>query len=246
MVVCRAMQVSGKAGFRHGLRIQKGAVLDGKRWLQLEEGAKVAVRHATSTRELMLEGPGLVLPCLGGEEDVLLASGRVETSQGAGVRPGAEVRIATPFATLTYGDAAIDINVTATKLDAVISGGEAGVTVMPSHGKAPKPLNAKARKFSVVGKLSPDWVKARIESCETAAAKAEAQARLVMAKPAAGADAGSLGERASAHVRLRGAARLECLSARAAVVALGNEEAQKELEKRLDAADLQRTRVPAP
>lgn len=246
MVVCRAMQVSGKVGFRHGLRIQKGAVLDGKRWLQLEEGATVSVRHATSTREFTLIGPGFVLPCLGGDEDVLLASGGVETIQGAGVRPGAEVRIATPFATLTYGDAAIAIKVSASKLEATITGGEAAVTVMPSNGKEPKPLNARTKKFSVTGKLGAEWVKARVQSCEAAAAKAEAQARLVIAKPAADSDAGSLGERASVHVRLRGAARLECLSARAAVVALGDEEAQKELEKRLDEADLQRTRVPTP
>jgi hypothetical protein len=156
------------------------------------------------------------------------------------------VRIATPFATLTYGDAAIDIEVSATKLQATITGGEAAVTVMPIGDKAPKPLNAKTKKLSVTGKLTSEWVEARVQSCESAAQKAEAQARLVMAKPAASADAGSLGERASVHVRLRGAARLECLSARAAVIALGDEATQKEQEKRLDQADLQRTRVPTP
>lgn len=244
VVACRAMQVAGKAGFRHGLRIQKGAALDGKRWLQLEKGATVAVRHATTTREFTLVGPGFVLPCLDGEEDILLASGSVQTGQGAGVRPGAEVRIGTPFATLTYGDASLDIEVSATKLDVSISGGEALATPTPDAGKPPKVLNAKTKKLSVPGKLDAERVKARVERCEAKAKEAEDQARLVM-KPGP-SDAGSLGERAAAHVVLRGAARLECYSARAAVVALGDEATQKELEKRLDEADLQRTRVPTP
>lgn len=244
MVVCRAMQVSGKAGFRHGLRIQKGAVLDGKRWLELEGDATISVRHATSTREFTLSGPGLVLPCLGGEEDVVLASGRVETAQGAGVRPGAEVRVATPFATLTYGDATLDIKVSSTKLDVTISGGEAQATLTPGLGKPPKLLNAKNKKLSVPGKLDAERVKARVERCEEKAKEAEDQARRVITPGPS--DGGSLGERAAAHVVLRGAARLECLSARAAVVALGDEASQKDLEKRLDQADLQRTRVPTP
>jgi len=239
---CRAMQVSGKAGFQHGLRIQKGSLIDGKRWLVLEEGAMVELRHTTSTRGLVLKGPGLILPCIDGDEDVLIARGVVETSTGAGVRPGAEVRIGTPFGTLTYGDAAMTVNVSKTKLDVSITGGGARLTPMPSAGKKPRSLDPKHLKLSLGGKMDSDVAKSRVEDCEAAADKAEAQARQVITPSG---DAGALGERAALHVRLRGAARLECLSARAAVFSLEGEGPPKDLEKRLDEADRRRTRVPS-
>jgi hypothetical protein len=236
------MQVAGKAGFRHGRRIAKGTVLDGKRWLQLEEGSVVAIRHATSTREMTLKGPGLMLPCLDGDEDVLVARGVVETSTGAGVRPGAEVRIATPFGTVSYGDASVVANVEPAKLTLTITGGLASFTPKrPSPGKEARPLDVKHPKITVNGKLDLPLVKSRVDDCEAAATKAEAQAIQVISPTG---DAGSLGDRASEHVRLRASARLDCLSARAAVVSLGDEGVQKELEKRLDEADRRRTRVP--
>lgn len=237
------MQVAGKVGFRHGRRIAKGTALDGKRWLQLEEGAVVALRHATSTRELTLKGPGLILPCLGGDEDVLVARGIVQTSTGAGVRPGAEVRIGTPFGAVSYGDAALVANVEAAKLTLSITGGQATFTPKrPSAGKEPRPLDQRHTKISAGGKLSLELVKTRVGDCEAAAEKAETQAREVISPSG---DAGTLGDRAAQHVRLRAAARLECLSARAAVVSLPDEGVQKDLEKRLDEADRRRTRVPS-
>jgi hypothetical protein len=120
----------------------------------------------------------------------------------------------------------------------------AKVTLTPDTGKEPKVLGAKQLKLTIPGKLDAAGVKTRVEKCEAKAKEAEDQARLVI-RPGE-ADGGTLGERAAAHVRLRGAARLECLSARAAVVALGDETLQKELETRLDQADLVRLRVPKP
>ncbi len=161
-VACRAMQVSGKAGFHHGIRIQKNAVIDGKRWLELDKDAVVELRHATSAREFTIKGPALVLPCMGGEEDMLVSSGVVETGVGAGVRPGAQVNVATPLGTASYGDAALSIRVSNTKVEFTISNGGALVQPFrPSTQKDRAPLDTNHRKLTLTGALTPAAVESR-------------------------------------------------------------------------------------
>ena len=77
-IACRALTVKGKVtapGAPHPL--VNGAPLDGLTWLELAPGAKLALRHTKSARELELSGPALVLPCAGGEEEVLLTRGKI-------------------------------------------------------------------------------------------------------------------------------------------------------------------------
>jgi len=105
---CRALAVTGKAS-ADGAPITTGTLLDGEHWVELDAGASVSLRHTLTSRELKLIGPGLMLPCRHGKEEVLLAQGRLSTSSNLGVRPGAEVLVATPVGTIHYGDAAIDV-----------------------------------------------------------------------------------------------------------------------------------------
>src|SRR5450432_946200 len=104
---CRALAVTGKAS-ADGAPITTGTLLDGEHWVELDAGASVSLRHTLTSRELKLIGPGRVLPCRHGKEEVLLAQGQLSTSSNLGVRPGAEVLIATPAGTIHYGDAALD------------------------------------------------------------------------------------------------------------------------------------------
>ncbi len=66
-------------------------------------GASISLRHTQTTREFKLIGPASVLPCRAGSEQLLLAAGQLTTSANLGVRPGAEVLIATPQGTIRYG-----------------------------------------------------------------------------------------------------------------------------------------------
>jgi hypothetical protein len=135
------------------------------------------------------------------------------------------------------------VNVGEAKLDVSISGGQASFhPKRPSTGKEPRPLDQKHPKISAGGKVGLELVKTRVAECEAAAEKAERQALEVISPTV---DAGTLGDRAAENVRLRAGARLDCLSARAAVVSLPDEGPQKDLEKRLDEADRRRTRVPS-
>jgi len=105
---CRALAVTGLATV-DGAPLTTSALLDGAHWVELAAGATVALRHTVTSREFKLIGPGHALPCRAGSEQVLLADGQLSTSANLGVRPGAEVLIATPEGVVHYGDAALDV-----------------------------------------------------------------------------------------------------------------------------------------
>lgn len=210
---CRALAVVGVATV-DGTSLSLGSLLDGAHWIELSAGSSVSLRHTQTSREFKLIGPGHVLPCRDGSEQILLADGQLSTSANLGVRPGAEVLIATPDGVVHYGDAALDVEFAGKGLRVRVKQGEAWVEPEERgkpHFKNPVHSGAEARIPS-----SSSSAKARVDVCESAAQDAEASARRVLhGEGAAGSD--SLGARAATHMRDRSKARTACAIAAAAV-----------------------------
>ncbi len=206
--------MSGKVT-RHGYgELAKGTWLDARSWLALDKGASVTIRHADSARELTIHGPAYATVCPRGDEEVLLTRGEVTTSTGRGARPGAEVLIATPFASATYGEAQLDLRADAGKLELSVQAGDAWLR--PAAGatrRGPEHVLSGKKASVVAAATTPDK---RLEECRKAADEAARRAReLVSGGPKT--DAGSLGDRAARHIRARQAAREACAIAGAAV-----------------------------
>jgi hypothetical protein len=216
---CRALAVTGKAS-ADGTPIAVGTLLDGEHWVELEENSSVALRHTITSRELKLLGPGLVLPCRHGSEQFLLARGRLSTSSNLGVRPGAEVLLATPAASIHYGDASLDLQFDKRGLHLRVNGGEAWLDPAEPDPKTPpkNPLRTKQEARVPVTRADPSGLAG---SCKSAAENAAESARRVLA--GATTEAGeSLGARAAAQMRDRAAARAACAVAAAAAGALSD------------------------
>ncbi|HET7542507.1 MAG TPA: hypothetical protein VFK05_21705 [Polyangiaceae bacterium] len=209
---CRALSVTGLARV-DGVPITTAALLDGAHWLELEAGASVALRHSQTSREFRLIGPGHALPCRDGSEQILLADGQISTSALLGVRPGAEVLIATPAGVAHYGDAALDLEVGSKGLRVRVKQGEAWLE--PEAGAKPRfsnPLPSGAEARLPKGSATAESLAA---ACQSAAQTAESSARRVLGGDGtAGGD--SLGARAAAHMRQRSKARFACAIAAAA------------------------------
>ncbi len=206
---CRALDVVGKASVE-GAPIVLGALLDGEHWVELEAGSSVALRHTVTSREFKLIGPGMVLPCRNGAEQILVAVGQLSTSANLGVRPGAEVLIATPSGTVHYGDAALDLEFGPKGLRVRVKQGEAWLE--PEARGKPKfknPVHSGAEARLAVDQTS---AAALLTACQTAAQNAQESAELVLA-PAAAGSTSSLGARAAAQMRDRAAARTACAMA---------------------------------
>jgi hypothetical protein len=209
---CRALAVAGKANVE-GAPIAIGTVLDGEHWVQLEDGSSVSLRHSLTSRELKLIGPGLVLPCRHGLEQVLLSEGKLSTFSSLGVRPGAEVLIATPSGTIHYGDAALDVQFGPKGLRVRVKEGEAWLEPRDPAETPPKnPLRSPKEAALPASKLGASGL---AEACK-ASAEAAASSALLVLQPNAAARGDSLGKRAAAQMRDRNAARASCATAAAA------------------------------
>ena len=209
---CRALVVSGFATV-DGVPLLTSAWLDGTHWVELAAGSSVALRHTLTSREFRLIGPGHALPCRDGSEQILLADGQLSTSANLGVRPGAEVLIATPEGVVHYGDAALDLELGEKGLRVRVKQGEAFVEP-EARGKPPfkNPVHsgAEARLSS-----TPAKAHALADACQSAAQSAESSARRVLNGEGSGGN-DSLGARAAAHMRERSKARTACAIAAAA------------------------------
>lgn len=208
---CRALLVTGKASVE-GTPVVLGSLLDGEHWVDLEAGSSVSLRHTLTSREFKLIGPARVLPCRHGAEQVLLARGQLTTSANLGVRPGAEVLIATPAGTIHYGDAALDAEFGPKGLRLRVKEGEAWMEP-ETQGLPPfkNPIHGNALAALPPSKLDAAGLG---QACQVAAEKAQESAQRVLG---AGADPGTLGARAAAQVRDRSAARSACAMAAAAL-----------------------------
>jgi hypothetical protein len=237
---CRALVVTGRV-MVNGAELVVGSLLDGEHWLDLDAGASVALRHTLTSREFKLIGPARVLPCRAGAEQLLLASGQLTTSANLGVRPGAEVLIATPQGTVHYGDAALDLELSDKGLRVRVKQGEAWVEP-EARGK---PRFKNPLRSGTEAHLLPGHAPARelVATCQAAAEAAEASARRVL-EPAADAGAATLGERASAHMRERGKARVACAVAAASVGTTSDLAEQQSLSASVVHADALWQQVP--
>ena len=239
---CRALDVIGRATV-DGAPLASNALLDGEHWVELEKGATISLRHTLTTREFKLLGPARVLPCRAGAEQLLLAAGQLSTSANLGVRPGAEVLIATPGGTVRYGDAALDVEFAGNGLRVRVKQGEAWVEP-EAHGKPPfkNPLRIGAE-----ARLPPEPTSARalLTTCRAAAQIAADSAEHVLQRgTSADAGASSLGERAAAHMRNRAKARMACAMAAAGVGASNDATERQSLSAAVAQADLLWQRVP--
>jgi hypothetical protein len=153
------------------------------------------------------------LPCRDGSEQILLADGQLATSANLGVRPGAEVLIATPDGVVHYGDAALDLEFGSKGLRVRVKQGEAWVE--PEERGKPRFKNPVRSGAEARLARSPAKPQTLVDACERAAQAAEASARRVLHGEGAGGD-DSLGARAAAHVRERAKARTTCAVAAAA------------------------------
>jgi len=214
---CRALAVTGLATV-DGAPLTTSALLDGAHWVELAAGATVALRHTVTSREFKLIGPGHALPCRAGSEQVLLADGQLSTSANLGVRPGAEVLIATPEGVVHYGDAALDVEFGAKGLRLRVKQGEAWLEPEERgqpHFKNPVRSGEEARLPSTRPRAQ-----ALVDACQSAAQTARASAgRVLGGAGAGGSDSLSLGARAATHMRERSKARTACAVAAAAAFA---------------------------
>ena len=230
---CRALDVVGKANV-DGTPIVVGSLLDGEHWVTLEAGSSVALRHTLTSREFKLIGPGNILPCRHGAEQILVAIGQLSTSANLGVRPGAEVLIATPSGTVHYGDAAIDLEFGPKGLRVRVKQGEAWLE--PEARGKPKFKNPV--RSGAEARLAGDQpsVQALLAACQTAAQNAQESAQRVLT-PSDPATVGSLGTRAAAQMRDRAAARAACAMAEAEVGATRDSAERQRLSESVVHAD---------
>lgn len=229
---CRALRVSGdvQSEGASASAIVTMTPLDGASWLVLGERAELVVRHGESAREFSVRGPARVLPCRKGLEQVLLARGTFQSSKGSGVRPGAEVWVATPFGVIRYGDADVELSVKATELTAHTRAGQAAAEAVEGLRGATRggTLQANTRAGSR-GRPDPEGL---ARACEKAATLARAGAERV-----ASASSEDLGPLTAAQMRERREARARCLTAEAALATLPASEQRTRLGDLLQHAD---------
>jgi hypothetical protein len=192
-----------------------GTAVDGVDWLDLGDKAEVVLRHALTTRELTVRGPGRFLPCFLGTETVLVAEGSVVTTAGAGARAGAEVILATPFGTLHFADAGLEVRVTERALDVKVATGIA--TLVPAAA-APASPDASATEL-VLAPKSRKKIGGAVAVEDLVARCGEASRVLDQPPPGVSGTPGAraaLGKWSVEQLKARQAARWACATARAA------------------------------
>jgi hypothetical protein len=241
---CRVLALTGKAEGRSGPLVLQ-ASLNATGFVELAAGARVVAKHARSGRELTVEGPGRASFCPGGEEQVLLASGRFKSVTGPGARPGAEVWVATAAGVVRYGDATLSVRADGKTVEVAVDAGDAWLEAARGSTLKGSPRVAAKRKAALV-RGADTKPAALVGACEKAAEDAEKAARQVLGLLPAGADAGTLGDRAAAQVALRRAARSSCASAGAALGEIQDLAERDRLAARIQRADGLWRRVPTP
>lgn len=206
---CRALRVTGEAK-QGDTRLVSGAHLDGAEWVTLATGASLTLKHSATGREVYVAGPARFRACRRGREQLLLAKGKVQSGSGMGVRPGAEVSIATPVAGVRYVDADFQMVVDDQKLSVEVRAGQLEVDAAAPSKTLKSQLRAKDKVSLPLGKPDATQLMARCrEAAELAASAAGRVAETSAPEP--------LGERAQAHVKARRTARSACAIASAAL-----------------------------
>jgi hypothetical protein len=217
-----------------------GLGLPGSQFIDLEKGSSVVVRHGVSTREVEFVGPARAMPCVDGDESVLLARGQVRSVAGPGARPGVQVLIAHPWGSVSFGNAQVDVTVDDKGAKVTVNSGEAWLTTAPdSKLRGPAHLTKGRQKATFTGTVSAE---ALVKACETAATAARDKAKAVLKSP--GPDAGPLGTRAASHLEARQAARAICFSAGASVGLVADPPERARLSQMLKSANTRWNSVP--
>lgn len=255
---CRLMAVTGAVKLGDTLAT-KGELTTGDKWLELAKGDRVDMQHTASARQWSIMGPARLRACPRGEEDVWLAYGELKSGSGSGMRPGAQVRVATPQGSVWWGDTKLTLKVTPDATEVDVETGNALLAPAPGaklKGKAE--VRAKQHGTLTGPKSSEKRTEALVKACEESALEAAKLAQEVLAPnapsppaPSGSADnratRGNLGARARDHAESRGKARKVCAEAWASV---GGHDAKggalSTLEGRLEAADSKWREVPMP
>jgi hypothetical protein len=119
---CRVMALRGtaiatprsagrSAAAAAGRPLARGDLVPEGGLIELGADTELTVQATVSTREITLLGPARLEACPEGDESVRLSYGKVTALPGAGVRPGAEVWIATPLGVVRFSDAKLEIAV---------------------------------------------------------------------------------------------------------------------------------------
>ncbi len=206
---CRAVRVSGAVSNADGAAVAAAQLVLADEWWTLCKDAEVSVQHTLSGREWLLTGPARVLPCRAGTEQMLLQHGRLRTTYGVGVRPGAEAWLFVPGSSIRYGDAELRLDVQATRWSATLLRGKA--TIEAWSGAEPRVAELSRPQARHV-RNGPVELGPLLQGCESSAVAAEQAARAVLSSPAA-----TLGPLAAAQMRARREARSRCGAAWAAV-----------------------------
>lgn len=228
------MSVTGRARLGSGDPLNRGERLAGNEAIELDAGSQLHFKHTSSGREWTVRGPARLVPCVEGEEEIILALGSLRAELGAGVRPGAEVMVGTPFGSVRYAHAQAEVAVSDAALALTASAGEVWL-----EGAEPAPelrVSGSLRRGRSE-RLKPVTA---VERCARAAAESETHAERLLAAGESG-----LGQRAALHVRARKLARARCASATATVLQLAP---PSELAAKLRELDVHRRtwrRVPA-
>ena len=230
---CRAKSLKGKATLRTSpdeppRPLVQGDLLPEEARLELAPDTELSLQATVSTREIALRGPAALVACPGGEEEVRVAFGTISGFPGVGVRPGADVWIATPLGVVRFSDAQLDVVVAgpaAEHLEVKIAGGKAtfmaalGVHLqgLTDAGTLDEIVVPSGSTFSVDRPPTPlpKLLRDLVGACRTEA-EAAREAGVRVLEAGAATDPGQLGQRAFAHVRARQRARAACEVARAA------------------------------
>lgn len=131
--------------------LARGDLLPEGETVDLDEDSDITVHATVSTREISLVGPARFVACPDGEEIVRLAQGKVTAVPGAGIRPGAEVWVATPLGVVRFNDARIEVDVPnrdASRLRISVGTGQAIFVLAPNAVVAPSAPSASAPEAS--------------------------------------------------------------------------------------------------
>ena len=208
---CRVVSATGSAALDSGTAVRVGDRFVGSDWLELGKGSSLHLKHGASGREWTVRGPARVLPCLDGQEELIVAEGQLRTEAGAGARPGAQVLIGTPFGSLRYADANADLDVSSDALKLRVSSGDTWLSAVA--GKPGTETHTLSSQSAQRGKRDRLAAAAAVAACQKAAQQSEALAKSLVAPVTSG-----FGKLAAEHVRARELAHASCASATAAVL----------------------------
>jgi hypothetical protein len=154
-IPCRAIAVDGEvlapaasdaawdgAAPDGGARLASQAQIPAEGWLSLGREARLVAKDPRTTRETSFDGPARVRACVDHREESWLATGRFESTVGAGETPGAEEWVVTPYGVIRYMAGKIAVDVRAQNAAVAVGSGIAflwlddGIRVSPSRSRS--------------------------------------------------------------------------------------------------------------